>query len=65
MELFKKLSSNDFMLQGADFEQFRETATSIGLYWLVSKRLPVVEDSRTRAGEVQGENAAAISWRNQ
>ena len=65
MELLEKLSSTALMPQGVDFEQFRETATNIGLYWLVSKRLPVVEDSRTRAGEVQGESAAAISSRNQ
>jgi hypothetical protein len=64
MELIEKLSSNDFMPQGGDFEQFQETATNIGLYWLVIKQLRVVKDSRTRAGEVHGENAAAISWRN-
>jgi len=33
-----------------DFDQFRETVKSVGLYWLVINQPPVVESSERLAG---------------
>ena len=44
------LGANSYIQKPVDFEQFRETVKSVGLYWLVINQAPVVEDSRQSAG---------------
>src|SRR3979411_960972 len=44
------LGANSFIQKPVDFEQFRETVKSVGLYWLVTNQPPVNEDSRHLAG---------------
>src|SRR4030088_733702 len=40
------LGANSYIQKPVDFEQFRETVKSVGLYWLVTNQPPVNEDSR-------------------
>jgi len=45
------LGANSYIQKPVDFDQFRETVKSVGLYWLVTNQPPpVVEDSRRLAG---------------
>ena len=44
------LGANSYIQKPVDFDQFRETVKSVGLYWLVINQAPVVEDSRQSAG---------------
>jgi CheY-like chemotaxis protein len=44
------LGANSYIQKPVDFEQFRETVKSVGLYWLVINQPPVVEDSQRLAG---------------
>src|SRR5882762_7568274 len=44
------LGANSYIQKPVDFEQFRETVKSVGLYWLVTNQPPVNEDSRHLAG---------------
>ena len=44
------LGANSYIQKPVDFEQFRETVKTIGLYWLVINQPPVVESSHTLAG---------------
>jgi two-component system, response regulator len=45
------LGANSYIQKPVDFDQFRETVKSVGLYWLVTNQPPpVVEDSRHLAG---------------
>jgi two-component system, response regulator len=45
------LGANSYIQKPVDFEQFRETVKSVGLYWLVINQPPVVaEDSQHLAG---------------
>ena len=44
------LGANSYIQKPVDFEQFRETVKSVGLYWLVINQPPVVEDSQDLAG---------------
>ena len=44
------LGANSYIQKPVDFEQFRETVKTVGLYWLVINQPPVVESSRKLAG---------------
>jgi two-component system, response regulator len=44
------LGANSYIQKPVDFEKFRETVKTVGLYWLVINQAPVAEDSRHRAG---------------
>jgi len=44
------LGANSYIQKPVDFDQFRETVKSVGLYWLVINQPPVVEDSQDLAG---------------
>jgi two-component system, response regulator len=46
------LGANSYIQKPVDFDQFRETVKSVGLYWLVINQPPVGEDSRPVAGLV-------------
>jgi two-component system response regulator len=48
------LGANSYIQKPVDFEQFRETVKSVGLYWLVINQPPVVEDSQHFAGTAHG-----------
>jgi two-component system, response regulator len=48
------LGANSFIQKPVDFEQFRETVKSVGLYWLVINQPPVVEDTPHLAGTAHG-----------
>jgi DNA-binding response OmpR family regulator len=37
------LGANSYIQKPVDFEQFRETVKTVGLYWLVINQPPVVE----------------------
>jgi two-component system response regulator len=48
------LGANSYIQKPVDFEKFRETVKSVGLYWLVINQAPVVEeDSHHRTGMTQ------------
>jgi two-component system, response regulator len=45
------LGANSYIQKPVDFDQFRETVKSVGLYWLITNQPPpVAEDSRDLAG---------------
>ncbi len=44
------LGANSYIQKPVDFEQFRETVKSVGLYWLIINQPPVAQDSRHLAG---------------
>lgn len=44
------LGANSFIQKPVDFEQFRKTIQTIGLYWLVINQPPVAEQSRSLTG---------------
>jgi two-component system response regulator len=45
------LGANSYIQKPVDFDQFRDTVKSVGLYWLVTNQPPpVTEDSRHLAG---------------
>jgi len=44
------LGANSYIQKPVDFEQFRETVKSVGLYWLVINQPPVMEDAHHVAG---------------
>jgi len=44
------LGANSYIQKPVDFDQFRETVKSVGLYWLVINQPPVEEDSQRLAG---------------
>jgi two-component system, response regulator len=44
------LGANSYIQKPVDFDQFRATVKSVGLYWLVTNQPPVVEDSQHLAG---------------
>lgn len=39
------LGANSYIQKPVDFEQFRETVKSVGLYWLVINQPPILEDA--------------------
>jgi two-component system response regulator len=45
------LGANSYIQKPVDFEQFRETVKTVGLYWLVINQPPVVESSQHLAGQ--------------
>jgi two-component system response regulator len=44
------LGANSYIQKPVDFDQFRDTVKSVGLYWLVTNQPPVVEASRNLSG---------------
>ena len=49
------LGANSYIQKPVDFEQFRETVKSVGLYWLVINQPPAaVEDPQHLAGTAHG-----------
>jgi len=44
------LGANSYIQKPVDFEQFRETVKTVGLYWLVINQPPVVESFQHLAG---------------
>jgi two-component system response regulator len=44
------LGANSYIQKPVDFDQFRETVKTVGMYWLVINQPPVVENSTTFAG---------------
>jgi CheY-like chemotaxis protein len=44
------LGANSYIQKPVDFDQFRETVKSVGLYWLVTNQPPVMDDSRHLTG---------------
>lgn len=44
------LGVNSYIQKPVDFDQFRETVKTVGLYWLIINQPPVVEDPRHLAG---------------
>jgi|CZKY01.1.fsa_nt_gi two-component system response regulator len=44
------LGANSYIQKPVDFEQFRETVKTVGLYWLVINQQPVAQDSQHLAG---------------
>lgn len=44
------LGANSYIQKPVDFDQFRATVKSVGLYWLVINQPPVVEDSQRLTG---------------
>jgi CheY-like chemotaxis protein len=44
------LGANSYIQKPVDFDQFRETVKSVGLYWLVTNQPPVVQDKQHLAG---------------
>ena len=43
------LGANSYIQKPVDFEQFRETVKTVGLYWLVINQPPVAQDSQPLA----------------
>jgi two-component system response regulator len=43
------LGANSYIQKPVDFDQFRETVRSVGLYWLITNQAPVFEDPRHAA----------------
>ncbi|MGD0823420.1 MAG: response regulator [Terriglobales bacterium] len=44
------LGANSYIQKPVDFDQFRETVKTVGLYWLVINQPPVMEDQQHLAG---------------
>jgi CheY-like chemotaxis protein len=44
------LGANSYIQKPVDFEQFRETVKTVGLYWLVINQPPIVESLQHLAG---------------
>lgn len=44
------LGANSYIQKPVDFEQFRETVKTVGLYWLVINQPPIAENSQHLAG---------------
>ncbi|MGA2020276.1 MAG: response regulator [Candidatus Sulfotelmatobacter sp.] len=45
------LGVNSYIQKPVDFEQFRTTVKTLGMYWLVVNRSPVTDQAPTRIGE--------------
>jgi two-component system, response regulator len=59
------LGVNSYIQKPVDFNQFRQTVKSVGMYWLVINQPPVVQASPARGGQVRspgpGESATEES----
>src|SRR5258708_8194458 len=44
------LGANSYIQKPVDFDQFRQTVKTVGLYWMVINQPPVVENGRHLAG---------------
>jgi CheY-like chemotaxis protein len=47
------LGVNSYIQKPVDFEQFRTTVKTLGMYWLVVNRSPVTDQAPTTIGELQ------------
>ncbi len=45
------LGANSYIQKPVDFEQFRETVKTVGLYWLVINQPPILQDAQASAGQ--------------
>jgi two-component system, response regulator len=45
------LGANSYIQKPVDFDQFRETVKSVGLYWLIVNQPPIGEDFQHLAGQ--------------
>jgi len=45
------LGANSYIQKPVDFDQFRETVKSVGLYWLIVNQPPIGEDSQHLEGQ--------------
>jgi len=45
-----ELGANSYIQKPVDFEKFRETVKTVGLYWMVINRLPVFREAKQAAG---------------
>lgn len=45
------LGANSYIQKPVDFEQFGHTVKTVGLYWMVINRRPVVNEARKSAGQ--------------
>jgi CheY-like chemotaxis protein len=50
------LGVNSYIQKPVDFDQFRETVKSVGLYWLIINQAPVTEHSNHLAGTSHDHN---------
>ena len=48
------LGANSYIQKPVDFEQFRQTVRSTGLYWLVINERPAYQGNTERAAQVKG-----------
>jgi len=48
------LGANSYIQKPVDFDQFRETVKSVGLYWLIVNQPPIGEDSQHLEGQAHG-----------
>jgi DNA-binding response OmpR family regulator len=46
------LGANSYIQKPVDFDRFRETVKSVGLYWVVINQPPVTQDANHLAGQV-------------
>jgi two-component system response regulator len=47
------LGVNSYIQKPVDFNQFRQTVKSVGMYWLVINQPPIVQASPARGGQVR------------
>jgi two-component system, response regulator len=47
------LGANSFIQKPVDFEQFRETVKTVGLYWVLINQPPVTQDTHQLASEAK------------
>ncbi len=48
------LGANSYIQKPVDFDQFRETVKTVGLYWVVTNQPPVTDDSHKQARTPHG-----------
>jgi two-component system, response regulator len=46
-----ELGANSYIQKPVDFEQFRQTVKTVGLYWMVINQRPAVAEARKSAGQ--------------
>ncbi len=45
------LGANSYIQKPVDFEQFRQTVKTVGLYWMVINRRPITNEAKKSAGQ--------------